>query len=113
MDVHAIRWVVPTCHLCPPLGTTTRRDGVGVLVGLLLWRVLPDPSGDALFHLARIRKLWALDDLSLNAVDEFVDGGIVGSPISPGAAATAGSGTISIAWHGHCSKQTAQPVQRS
>ncbi len=50
--------------------------GVGVLVGLLLWRVLPDPSGDALFHLARVRKLWALDDLSLNAVDEFVDGGL-------------------------------------
>ena len=50
--------------------------GVGVLVGLLLWRVLPDPSGDALFHLARVRKLWAFDDLSLNAVDEFVDGGL-------------------------------------
>jgi Family of unknown function (DUF6541) len=50
--------------------------GVGVLVGLLLWRVLPDPSGDGLFHLARVRKLWALDDLSLNAVDEFVDGGL-------------------------------------
>jgi hypothetical protein len=50
--------------------------GVGILVGLLLWRVLPDPSGDALFHLARVRKLWALDDLSLNAVDEFADGGL-------------------------------------
>jgi hypothetical protein len=50
--------------------------GAGVLAGLLLWRVLPDPSGDALFHLARVRKLWAFDDLSLNAVDEFVDGGL-------------------------------------
>jgi hypothetical protein len=39
--------------------------------------------------------------------------GIVGSPISPGAASTVESGIISIAWHGHCSKQTAQPVQRS
>ena len=28
-------------------------------------------------------------------------------------AAPAGSGIISIAWQGHCSKQTAQPVQRS
>ena len=35
----------------------------------------PDPSGDALFHLARVRKLWALDDLSLNAVDEFATAG--------------------------------------
>jgi hypothetical protein len=48
----------------------------GVLVGLLLWLVLPDPAGDALFHLARVRKLVAFDDLSLAAVGEFVDGGL-------------------------------------
>ena len=50
--------------------------GVGVLVGVLLWQVLPDPSGDALFHLARVRKLVAFDELSLEGVGEFVDGGL-------------------------------------
>ena len=50
--------------------------GGGVLVGLLLWLVLPDPSGDALFHLARVRKLVAFDSLSLEGVGEFVDGGL-------------------------------------
>jgi uncharacterized protein DUF6541 len=50
--------------------------GVGVLGGILLWHVLPDPSGDALFHLARVRKLVAFDDLSLEGVGEFVDGGL-------------------------------------
>jgi hypothetical protein len=50
--------------------------GVGVLAGLLLWHVLPEPSGDALFHLARVRKLVAFDELSLDAVGEFVDGGL-------------------------------------
>jgi hypothetical protein len=50
--------------------------GAGVLVGLLLWRVLPELAGDALFHVARVRKLAALDDLSLDAVGEFADGGL-------------------------------------
>ena len=50
--------------------------GVGVLVGVLLWHVLPEPSGDALFHLARVRKLVAFDELSLEGVGEFVDGGL-------------------------------------
>ena len=50
--------------------------GVGVLAGLLLWHVLPEPSGDALFHLARVRKLVAFDELSLEGVGEFVDGGL-------------------------------------
>ena len=50
--------------------------GIGVLVGLLLWLVLPDPSGDALFHLARVRKLVAFDELSLEGVGEFADGGL-------------------------------------
>ena len=48
----------------------------GVAFGMLLWFVLPIPTGDALFHLARIRKLLALDELSLDAVGEFVDGGL-------------------------------------
>jgi hypothetical protein len=50
--------------------------GSGVLFGLLLWRVLPPPAGDALFHLARVRKLVAFDQLSLQGVGEFVDGGL-------------------------------------
>ena len=50
--------------------------GVGVLAGVLLWHVLPEPSGDALFHLARVRKLVAFDELSLEGVGEFVDGGL-------------------------------------
>ena len=33
-------------------------------------------DGDALFHLARVRKLDAFDNLSLESVDEFVDGGL-------------------------------------
>ena len=33
-------------------------------------------GGDGLFHLARVRKLEAFDSLSLDAVDEFADGGL-------------------------------------
>jgi hypothetical protein len=50
--------------------------GGGVVFGLLLWRMLPEPAGDALFHLARVRKLTAFDELSLEGVTEFVDGGL-------------------------------------
>lgn len=50
--------------------------GGGVLFGLLLWRVLPEPAGDALFHLARVQKLVAFDELSLAGVGEFADGGL-------------------------------------
>jgi hypothetical protein len=48
----------------------------GIAFGAALWRVAPQLSGDALFHLARVRKLEVFDDLSLRAVDEFVDGGL-------------------------------------
>ena len=50
--------------------------GGGVLFGLVLWRMLPQPAGDALFHLARVRKLTTFDGLSLEGVGEFVDGGL-------------------------------------
>jgi hypothetical protein len=50
--------------------------GGGIVFGLLLWRMLPEPSGDALFHLARVRKLTAFDQLSLEGVAEFADGGL-------------------------------------
>ena len=48
----------------------------GALVGLLVWHVAGDVGGDGLFHLARVRKLVALNGLSLHRVDEFPDGGL-------------------------------------
>jgi len=50
--------------------------GAGVVFGLLLWRILPPPVGDALFHLGRVRKLESFDALSLERVGEFADGGL-------------------------------------
>ncbi len=48
----------------------------GLVFGLALWHVSGPLGGDALFHLARVRKLDALGSLSLNAVNEFRDGGL-------------------------------------
>jgi len=48
----------------------------GAVLGLLLWHVAGEIGGDGLFHLARVRKLLALDELSLRRVDEFADGGL-------------------------------------
>ncbi len=59
----------------PKMGTLLLLAG-GVLLGAALWRVAPVLSGDALFHLARVRKLDTLNGLSLHAVDEFIDGGL-------------------------------------
>ena len=57
-----------------------RRPGgaivLGVLLGLLLWHVAGTLDGDALFHLARVRKLLAFSDLHLRTLDEFKDGGL-------------------------------------
>jgi hypothetical protein len=50
--------------------------GAGVVLGLLLWLVAGEIGGDGLFHLARARKLEAFDALSLEAVNEFADGGL-------------------------------------
>jgi hypothetical protein len=50
--------------------------GVGVLFGIALWHVAGSLDGDALFHLARVRKLEAFGDLHLRTVDEFRDGGL-------------------------------------
>jgi hypothetical protein len=49
---------------------------LGVVLGLLLWRVAGVVSGDGLFHLARIRKLVDLGDLHLRTVDELSGGGL-------------------------------------
>jgi hypothetical protein len=48
----------------------------GIGFGIALWWVVGALDGDALFHLARVRKLDALGDLSLRSVDEFRDGGL-------------------------------------
>jgi hypothetical protein len=50
--------------------------GAGAVLGILLWHVAGEIGGDGLFHLARVRKLEAFDSLSLDAVDEFADGGL-------------------------------------
>ncbi len=46
---------------------------VGAGLGILLWSVAGTVQGDGLFHLARIRKLAELDELSLLGVGEFED----------------------------------------
>lgn len=50
--------------------------GAGLALGILLWHVAGEVGGDGLFHLARVRKLADLGDLSLDAVGEFPDGGL-------------------------------------
>jgi hypothetical protein len=47
----------------------------GAAFGVLIWRFGPALGGDALFHLARVRKLETFDELSIDAVGEFADGG--------------------------------------
>ena len=48
----------------------------GAAFGIALWQIAGGLGGDALFHLARVRKLEELDALSLDAVGEFADGGL-------------------------------------
>ena len=48
----------------------------GVALGLLLWHVAGERGGDGLFHLGRVQKLLAFDELSLDGVGEFADGGL-------------------------------------
>ncbi len=50
--------------------------GAGVVLGVLLWHVAGEIGGDGFFHLARVRKLDAFGSLSLDAVNEFADGGL-------------------------------------
>jgi hypothetical protein len=50
--------------------------GLGALFGIALWQLAPQVDGDALFHLARVRKLEAFGSLSLGDVNEFADGGL-------------------------------------
>ena len=48
----------------------------GLIVGAALWAVHDVLTGDAFFHLGRIRKLDALGSLSLHDVGEFAGGGL-------------------------------------
>jgi hypothetical protein len=66
-------WRSPRAPLTPGWGWVL---GAGVVLGLLLWHVAGEIGGDGLFHLARVRKLDAFDSLSLDAVNEFADGGL-------------------------------------
>ena len=49
---------------------------LGAAYAVPLWRSAPRLDGDALFHVARVRKLDSFDDLSLRAITEFADGGL-------------------------------------
>jgi hypothetical protein len=49
---------------------------LGIAFAIALWHLASPLSGDALFHLARVRKLDAFGSLSLRTVDEFKDGGL-------------------------------------
>ncbi len=60
----------------PPPWDTIAVALVGVVLGALLWHVAGSVTGDALFHLGRVRKLAELGDLHVRTVDEFRDGGL-------------------------------------
>ena len=62
--------------IVPPIPGRTAVWVAGALLGLLLWAVAGEIGGDGLFHLARVRKLTELGDLSLSSVNEFADGGL-------------------------------------
>jgi len=89
--VHGSLWLALGLHLgigaaALPFGAgkTERRRAratglvlaLGVVFGMLLWKVAGTIDGDALFHLARVRKLDAFGALALRTVDEFRDGGL-------------------------------------
>jgi hypothetical protein len=60
----------------PRIPGSLRVGALGALYGIALWHVAGHVGGDGLFHLARVRKLLAFDELSLDGVGEFADGGL-------------------------------------
>jgi hypothetical protein len=60
----------------PPAWDTLAVALVGLLFGALLWHVAGVITGDALFHLGRVQKLYSFGDLHIRSVDEFKDGGL-------------------------------------
>ena len=67
----------PSCARCDAVAVRTRGGRRrGSAFGIALWSIAGQLDGDGLFHLARIRKLEAFDNLRLESVNEFVDGGL-------------------------------------
>jgi hypothetical protein len=60
----------------PPAWHTLAVALVGLLFGAVLWKVAGVITGDALFHLGRVQKLYSFGDLHVRSVDEFKDGGL-------------------------------------
>jgi hypothetical protein len=60
----------------PPSWDTLAVAFAGLVLGALLWHVAGAVTGDALFHLGRVRKLVDFGDLHVRSVDEFRDGGL-------------------------------------
>jgi hypothetical protein len=60
----------------PPSSSTLAVAVAGLGFGILMWHVAGAVTGDALFHLGRVRKLAELGDLHIRSVDEFADGGL-------------------------------------
>ena len=60
----------------PPAWDTLAVAFAGLVLGVLLWHVAAAVTGDALFHLGRVRKLVDFGDLHVRSVDEFRDGGL-------------------------------------
>jgi hypothetical protein len=60
----------------PPAWDTLAVAFLGLAFGIALWHVAGAVTGDALFHLGRVQKLYAFGDLHVRSVDEFADGGL-------------------------------------
>ena len=60
----------------PPAWDTLAVSFLGLGFGIALWHVAGVVSGDALFHLGRVEKLYSFGDLHVRSVDEFADGGL-------------------------------------
>jgi hypothetical protein len=60
----------------PPAWDTLAIAFLGLAFGVVLWHVAGVVTGDALFHLGRVQKLYAFGDLHVRSVDEFADGGL-------------------------------------
>jgi hypothetical protein len=60
----------------PPAWDTLGIALLGLAFGVALWQVAGVVTGDALFHLGRVQKLYSFGDLHVRSVDEFADGGL-------------------------------------
>jgi len=60
----------------PPAWDTLVVALIGLAFGIALWHVAGAITGDALFHLGRVQKLYAFGALHVRSVDEFADGGL-------------------------------------